>query len=81
MPILNKFKKSKTISSVFAALCVLFVVLAATPAGFPYTKDVHPQRFYVLVRILAALIIKHPLNYETIRLLPTVTEIQMRCIS
>ncbi|XP_073847635.1 endoplasmic reticulum metallopeptidase 1-like [Musca autumnalis] len=48
MPIMNKFKKSKTITSIFAVLCVVFVILAATPVGFPYTKDVHPQRFYVL---------------------------------
>ncbi|XP_061401283.1 endoplasmic reticulum metallopeptidase 1 [Musca vetustissima] len=48
MPILNKFKKSEAITSIFAVLCVLFVILAATPVGFPYIKDVHPQRFYVL---------------------------------
>lgn len=49
LPILNKFHKAKTISSIFGVICVLFIILAATPVGFPYTKDVTPQRFYVLV--------------------------------
>lgn len=49
LPILNKFHKAKSISSIFGVICVLFIILAATPVGFPYTKDVTPQRFYVLV--------------------------------
>ncbi|XP_013111716.2 endoplasmic reticulum metallopeptidase 1 [Stomoxys calcitrans] len=48
LPTLNKFRKSKTISSMFAVICVAFIIIAATPAGFPFTKDVTPQRFYVL---------------------------------
>lgn len=49
LPILHKFSKSRCLSSVFAVICIVFIIIAATPAGFPYKKDVAAQRFYVLV--------------------------------
>ncbi|XP_037954984.1 endoplasmic reticulum metallopeptidase 1 [Teleopsis dalmanni] len=48
LPILHKFRKSITLISVFGILTIIFVIIAATPAGFPYKKDVAAQRFYVL---------------------------------
>ncbi|XP_065367160.1 endoplasmic reticulum metallopeptidase 1 [Calliphora vicina] len=48
LPILHKFHKSKSLFSIFGILTIIFIIIAATPAGFPYKKDVAPQRFYVL---------------------------------
>lgn len=42
------FRKTKLIFSVFAIIFVVFVILAATPVGFPYKEEEAPQRFYVL---------------------------------
>uniref|UniRef100_A0A1I8P5N1 FXNA-like protease n=1 Tax=Stomoxys calcitrans TaxID=35570 RepID=A0A1I8P5N1_STOCA len=68
LPLLNKFRKSKTISSIFAVICVVFIIIAATPAGFPYTKDVTPQRYYVLhteriIRDYAGLVVKNDTGF------------------
>lgn len=49
IPIMHKFSKSKTIFSIFGVISIVFVIIAATPAGFPYKPDVAAQRFYVLV--------------------------------
>ncbi|XP_055917041.1 endoplasmic reticulum metallopeptidase 1 isoform X2 [Eupeodes corollae] len=47
IPILFIFRKTKTILSIFALICVIFIILAATPVGFPYTAKTSPQRYYV----------------------------------
>lgn len=49
IPVLHKFHKSKTFISIFGVLIIVFIILAATPAGFPFKKDVAAQRYYVLV--------------------------------
>lgn len=49
VPLLCLFRKAKTIISLFGVLCVVFVVLAATPAAFPYVEKDAPQRFYAVV--------------------------------
>lgn len=48
IPILHKFRKSKTIFSLFAVVSVIFFAIAASPVGFPFKPDVAVQRFYVL---------------------------------
>ncbi|XP_005177919.1 endoplasmic reticulum metallopeptidase 1 [Musca domestica] len=48
VPLLCLFRKAKTIISLFGVLCVVFVVLAATPAAFPYVEKDAPQRFYAV---------------------------------
>ncbi|EDW09414.1 uncharacterized protein Dmoj_GI19044 [Drosophila mojavensis] len=48
VPVLHKFHKSKTFISMFGVLIIVFIILAATPAGFPFKKDVAAQRYYVL---------------------------------
>ncbi|XP_067630291.1 endoplasmic reticulum metallopeptidase 1 [Eurosta solidaginis] len=47
VPILCLFRKSKTIISIFGATCLVFIILAATPIGYPYLEHEAPQRFYV----------------------------------
>lgn len=49
LPILHKFRKSKTFISLFGALFLIFIMIACLPVGFPYKKDVAVQRVYVLV--------------------------------
>ncbi|KAH8270811.1 hypothetical protein KR018_005495, partial [Drosophila ironensis] len=46
VPIMHKFRKSKIIFSSFGVITIIFIILAATPAGFPFAKDVAPQRYY-----------------------------------
>lgn len=47
VPLLCLFRKSKTIISTFGVICLIFIILAATPVGFPYRERDVPQRFYV----------------------------------
>ncbi|XP_011190306.1 endoplasmic reticulum metallopeptidase 1 [Zeugodacus cucurbitae] len=47
VPLLCLFRKSKTIISIFGGVCLAFIILAATPVGFPYKEREAPQRFYV----------------------------------
>lgn len=37
----------------FGILIIVFIILAATPAGFPFKKDVAAQRYYVLVKSIS----------------------------
>ncbi|XP_062128855.1 endoplasmic reticulum metallopeptidase 1-like [Drosophila sulfurigaster albostrigata] len=48
IPILFKFRKSKIFISMFGVITIIFIILAATPAGFPFKADVATQRYYVL---------------------------------
>ncbi|XP_075168832.1 endoplasmic reticulum metallopeptidase 1 [Haematobia irritans] len=48
IPILCLFRKSKTIISLFGVICIIFIILAATPVGFPYIEKETPQRFYAV---------------------------------
>ncbi|KAM8714026.1 hypothetical protein ACLKA7_014220 [Drosophila subpalustris] len=48
IPILFKFRKSKIFISMFGVLTIIFIILAATPAGFPFKHEVAAQRYYVL---------------------------------
>lgn len=48
MPLLCLFRKSKTIISIFGMLIIVFIILAATPIGFPYVEKDAPQRFYAV---------------------------------
>ena len=46
----QKFRKARLFFSMFGALTVIFIIIAATSVGFPYKADVAAQRFFVLVR-------------------------------
>lgn len=46
---MHKFRKPKIIFSSFGVISIIFIILAATPAGFPFAKDVAPQRYYAVV--------------------------------
>uniref|UniRef100_A0A0A1WQ19 FXNA-like protease n=1 Tax=Zeugodacus cucurbitae TaxID=28588 RepID=A0A0A1WQ19_ZEUCU len=48
IPVLNLFHKSKTIICSLLTFTVLFIILAATPIGFPYRPETNVQRFSVL---------------------------------
>ncbi|XP_055921170.1 endoplasmic reticulum metallopeptidase 1-like isoform X1 [Eupeodes corollae] len=48
MPVLNLFKKSKTLISSLLVITVFFIILAATPIGFPYRPETSVQRFSIL---------------------------------
>ncbi|XP_030388598.1 endoplasmic reticulum metallopeptidase 1 [Scaptodrosophila lebanonensis] len=48
LPILHKFHKSKIFFTLFGVLTVIFIIIAATPAGFPFKAEVAAQRYYVL---------------------------------
>ncbi|XP_037808190.1 endoplasmic reticulum metallopeptidase 1 [Lucilia sericata] len=48
VPLLCLFRKSKTIISLFGAICLIFIILAATSVGFPYAEKDAPQRFYAV---------------------------------
>lgn len=50
-PLINMFRKNKTILGIFGLLTVIFLILAATPIGFPYEEKTHPQRYYAVVRM------------------------------
>ncbi|KAM7344082.1 endoplasmic reticulum metallopeptidase 1 [Cochliomyia hominivorax] len=68
LPILHKFHKSKYFFSIFAVLTVIFIIIAASPVGFPYKKDEAPKRFYVLhtervVRNYDGRVVKHDTGF------------------
>ncbi|XP_037954986.1 endoplasmic reticulum metallopeptidase 1 [Teleopsis dalmanni] len=48
IPLFCLFRKSKTIISIFGGICIIFIILAATPVGFPYVEKEAPQRFYAV---------------------------------
>ncbi|ALC42478.1 CG9416, partial [Drosophila busckii] len=48
IPILLKFRKTKICMSIFGVLTIIFIILAATPVGFPYKPEVAAQRYFVL---------------------------------
>lgn len=48
IPMLFKFRKSKIFISMFGVITIIFIILAATPAGFPFKAEVAAQRYYVL---------------------------------
>ncbi|XP_034106704.1 endoplasmic reticulum metallopeptidase 1 isoform X1 [Drosophila albomicans] len=48
VPMLNMFRKSKTIICSLLAITLLCIILAATPLGFPYRPETSVQRFSVL---------------------------------
>ncbi|EDV35721.2 uncharacterized protein Dana_GF12331 [Drosophila ananassae] len=48
VPVMHKFRKPKIIFSSFGVITIIFIILAATPAGFPFAKDVAPQRYYAV---------------------------------
>ncbi|XP_037952372.1 endoplasmic reticulum metallopeptidase 1-like [Teleopsis dalmanni] len=48
IPVLNLFKKSKTIISSLLVVTLIFVIVAATHIGFPYRSETNVQRFSVL---------------------------------
>lgn len=48
---MHKFRKPKIVFSTFGVITIIFIILAATPAGFPFVKEVAPQRYYVLVSL------------------------------
>lgn len=56
-PLINMFRKNKIILGIIGLITIVFLILAATPVGFPYGEKVHPQRYYALVRILIIIII------------------------
>lgn len=48
IPVLNLFRKSKTIICSLLAITLVCLILAATPLGFPYRPETNVQRFSVL---------------------------------
>lgn len=48
IPVLNIFHKSKTIICSLLAITVIFIIIAATPLGFPYRPVTSVQRFSAL---------------------------------
>jgi len=46
---MHKFRKPKIIFSSFGVITIIFIILACTSAGFPFVKQLAPQRYYVLV--------------------------------
>lgn len=48
MPLYMFFRKTRTIIFCFLAVTILFIILAVTPAGFPYTAKVATQRYALL---------------------------------
>ncbi|ALC42480.1 CG11961 [Drosophila busckii] len=48
VPLLNMFRKSKTIISCLMGITLLCIILACTPLGFPYRPETNVQRFAVL---------------------------------
>jgi len=51
IPIMHKFRKPKTVFSSFGIITIIFIIMACTSAGFPFVKEVAPQRYYVLVSL------------------------------
>ncbi|KAL5289346.1 hypothetical protein ACFFRR_009469 [Megaselia abdita] len=48
VPLLNMFRKTKTTLWSFLAWTVIFIIIAATPLGFPYRAETNVQRFNIL---------------------------------
>ncbi|XP_030375114.1 endoplasmic reticulum metallopeptidase 1 isoform X2 [Scaptodrosophila lebanonensis] len=48
IPVLNMFRKSKTIICSLLGITLICMILAATPLGFPYRPETNVQRFSVL---------------------------------
>lgn len=48
MPLYMFFRKTRTIMLCFLGVTILFVILAVTPIGFPYTPKVAVQRYSLL---------------------------------
>ncbi|XP_036344798.1 endoplasmic reticulum metallopeptidase 1-like [Rhagoletis pomonella] len=48
MPLYLFFRKTRTIMLCFLGVTILFIVLAVTPVGFPYTPKVATQRYSLL---------------------------------
>lgn len=49
VPLLNMFRKTKLILWSFLVWTVVFIIIAATPLGFPYRAETNVQRFNILV--------------------------------
>lgn len=49
VPLICLFRKSKTIISLFGICTIIFIILAATPVGFPYEEKTAVQRFFAVV--------------------------------
>lgn len=49
LPTLSLFKRSYFIVCTFLVIFVAFVIVMATPVGFPYRPAVSPQRFWIFV--------------------------------
>lgn len=51
VPLICLFRKSKTIISLFGIFTIVFIILAATPVGFPYVEKTAVQRFFAVVSL------------------------------
>lgn len=51
VPLICLFRKSKTIISLFGICTIVFIILAATPVGFPYVEKTAVQRFFAVVSL------------------------------
>lgn len=49
VPILCIFRRSALVMCGFLVVFVIFIILMATPIGFPYRSDVTQQRFWIYV--------------------------------
>uniref|UniRef100_A0A0A1WZ70 FXNA-like protease n=1 Tax=Zeugodacus cucurbitae TaxID=28588 RepID=A0A0A1WZ70_ZEUCU len=47
IPLYFLFRKTRTIISCFLAVTVIFIILASTPIGAPYTAQLAPQRYSI----------------------------------
>lgn len=56
VPMLNMFRKSKTIICTLLGVTLLFIILAATPMGFPFRAETNVQHFSFLVSCSRALV-------------------------
>lgn len=54
LPVIPIFKSPLLVAAMFGWIWILSVILMLTPAGFPYAKDVTPQRQNVIVGIMNA---------------------------
>ncbi|ALC42477.1 CG9416 [Drosophila busckii] len=48
IPLLCLFRKSKTLISLFGICTAVFLILAATPVGFPYVEKTATQRYFAV---------------------------------
>lgn len=49
MPLFLFFRKTRTIITTFLAITILFIIIAVTPAGFPYKAKTATQRYSLIV--------------------------------